>query len=113
MTEGGGLAMASEPLLAAGNGLGDNHQHSFDFDENRKSNRVFEKETESFLLPQLSVKLKHDIVLVKKKRMRQQQRKIIGGVKGNQEENDGWGRIWIVRWGHSKFVDPFFIILSR
>ena len=88
---------SSEPLLT-GNHDDDEHGLNFNFNHNNSN------ETEKFLLPQLSVKLKHDIVLVKKK---------TSMTKRTQESPGGWEKTWIVRWGHSKVVDPFFIILSR
>ena len=89
---------SSEPLLT-GNHDEDEQSPNFNFNNNKDS-----KETEKFLLPQLSVKLKHDIILVKKKKSM---------TKRTQESHGGWEKTWIVRWGHSKVVDPFFIILSR
>ena len=90
---------SSEPLLTG------NHEDKdgLNFNFNNKNNNN-SKETEKFLLPQLSVKLKHDIILVKKKKSM---------TKRTQESQSGWEKTWIVRWGHSKVVDPFFIILSR
>lgn len=70
--------MSSEPLLTKDG----KDRHSFDFPPREGD----------FLLPQLSVKLKDEIIVMNKGR---------------------WRRAWIVQWGHRRIVDPFVVILRR
>ena len=51
----------------------------------------FHKENE-VMIPQLSVKHRNELVVIKKAM---------------------WQKAWVVRWGRQKFVDPLFVILQR